>query len=278
MNSRIETLVRQARTLFEQAEENGKAAIATEILPKHPQWGEALSPFLASLPNPSLAVTNALSCAVSLIESPPISAHETELAISRDAEGFSSAFRMLSYLTKLIGAIDIFPYCREEDKASLCEHLALSIQLAGDQLAVLSPNGLWDASLLDTENEIVSLVTEAQNLVAKWIHDRPTFIISAQQRLLHKCNGHSISSYYSARTYSTMTAEIRELHGDVPDEHETAMLRKSSKSLGAESYFQSVALLSSAPESKQMTRLANELLATLTGHDLQKDFNDSKSQ
>lgn len=271
---RIGTLLRQARTQFEQADDVEKVAVAKEILPNPTQWQEAILPFLVSVPSPSLAITNPLSCAILLIESPPTS--DSQQAISRDAEGCSSAWRMFSYVTKLINATAVLSYCNKEDKVSICEKLAMTLQLAGDQIAVSSPSGLWDASISDTESDVVDLVTEAQNLVAKWMREGPDFVKAAQRRLLEMCSGCSVASYYGARTYSAMTVEIIELHGNTSDDGETAMLQQLSKSLGAESFFTASALLTAASDSEQMTRLANELSATLTGHDFQKDVNDCK--
>ena len=183
---------------------------------------------------------------------------------------------MLSYVTKLINATPVFSYCSEEDKISICEKLALTLQLAGDQLSISSSSGLWDASIADTESDAVDLVTEAQNLVAKWMREGLDFVNFVQKRLLEMCNGCSVASYYGARTYSAMTAEIMEFHGNIGDDGETARLRQLSKSLGAKSFFTAAALLTATSDSEHMTRLANELSATLTGHDFQKDVNGCK--
>ncbi|KAL8795676.1 MAG: hypothetical protein Q9195_001914 [Heterodermia aff. obscurata] len=272
-SARIGTLLRQARIQFEQADDIEKAAVAREILPSPTQWQEAILPFLTSVPNPSLAITNPLSCAISLIESPSISG--SQQSFSRDAEGYSSAWRMLSYVTKLISATAVLSYCNKEDKILICEKLALTLQLAGDQLAVSSSSGLWDASISDTESDVVDLVAQAQNLLAKWMREGLDFVNTVQKRLLEMCNGCSVTSYYGARTYSAMTSEIVELHGNTSDSGETARLQQLSKSLVAESFFTASALLTAMSDSEQMTKFVNDLSASLTDLDFQKNVNDS---
>ena len=183
---------------------------------------------------------------------------------------------MLSYVTQLINATAVLSYCTREDKMLICEKLALTLQLAGDQLAVSGSSGLWDTSILDRESDVVDLVTEAQNLIAKWMREGLDFVDTVQKRLLEMCSGCSVASYYGARTYSAMTAEIIELHGNTSDDGETARLQQLSKSLGAENFFTASALLTAASDSEQIRRLANELSATLTGHQFQKDVNGCK--
>lgn len=197
-------------------------------------------------------------------------------SVPRDAAGFSAALRILSYVTKLLNETNILLCCKEEDKSSICEKLTLTLQLAGDQLAVPSPNGLWDISLPNADIEVANIVTETQNLVAEWMHERPEFVNSAQQRLLEMCEGRSVTSYYNARAFSAMSVEMRELHGNVPNETETTILQRPSKSLGVGSLFQISALLTAASDVKRVTRLASEFLATLTGLDLQADFGEGK--
>ena len=183
---------------------------------------------------------------------------------------------MLSYVTKLINETAVLSCCNKEDKISICEKLVLTLQLAGDQLAIPSSHGLWDASISDTESDVIDLVTEAQNLVAMWMREGLDFVNDVQKRLLEMCNGYSVASYYGARTYFALTAEIIELHGNTSDDGETGRLQQLSKSLGAESFFTASALLTAASDSEPMTRLTNELSAALTGHAFQKDVNGCK--
>lgn len=263
---RVAALLGQAQKLFEQAEEHDKAAVTAGILPNWVHWREARSPLLDPVPSPSLAITSPLSCAVSLIKGPPTSTASTRPSVSRDAGGFSSTFRVLCYVTKLLNENGVISYCSQDEKITICENLLLILQVAGDQIAMPSKHGLWDASMVGLEDEVVNLITEAQHLVASWMQERLDFVIPVQQRLLDSCRGRSVLSYYSARAYLTMTAELKELHGNTPDDVEMALMQSLPKSVGADYIFRDIALLASASESKHLTRLANEFLSSLTGH------------
>ena len=273
MTFRVDTLLGQARKLFENAKEKDKGDVIAEILPDSTQWRESLSPVLETMPSASLAITNQLSSAIELIIYPSASGPSTERRVARDVDGFSSAFRVLSYVTSLLSSVEVFPYCTEENKALICKNIALLLQLAGDQIAKPTSNGLWDASAVDSDGDILGLITDAQSLLALWMQDREHFVVMAQKQLLEMCPGRSVLSYYSARAYTTITTELKELHGNPLDETGTT-LAGISKSTRIDDLFKNAALLASAPESSQLTQLTNELLATMTGHNF-SDQDDS---
>ena len=263
---RVRTLLEQAQKLFDHAKENDKGAVIAEILPDSTQWRESLYPVLETIPCISLAITNQLSCAIELIKTRSIPGLSTMRRVARDVDGFSSAFRVLSYVTGLLNAIEVLPYCAEEDKALICKNVALILQLAGDQIAKPTDNGLWDASMVDPDSEVLGIIANAQSLLALWMQDREHFVVTAQKQLLGMCQGRSVLAYYSARAYTTITTELKELHGNLPDGIGTTLMGMSN-STGVDDLFQNAALLASASESIQLTKVTNEFIASLTGHD-----------
>ena len=273
MTFRVETLLGQARKVFEHAKEKDKEAVIAEILPNSTQWRESLSPLLETMPSASLAITNQLSCAIKLIRNPSIPSLSTVQRIARDVDGFSSAFRVLSYVIGLLNVIEVFSYCTEEGKVLMCQNILVILQLAGDQIAKPTSNGLWDVTMVDSDSGILGLIADAQSLMASWMRDREQFVITAQQQLLEMCQGRSVLSYYSARAYTTLTTELKELHGNALEEIGTALMG-ISRSPGVDDLFKNAALLASASESNQLSKLTNELLASLTDHNL-KDQSES---
>ena len=268
-------MLEQAQKLFDHAKENDKGAVIAEILPDSTQWRESLSPVLEIIPCVSLAITNQLSCAIELIKNPSIPGLSTMRRVARDVDGFSSAFRVLSYVTGLLNAVEVLPYCAEEDKALICKNVALILQLAGDQIAKPTDNGLWDASMVDPDSEVLGIIANAQSLLALWMQDREHFVVTAQTQLLEMCQGRSVLSYYSARAYTTITTELKELHGNSPDEIGTTLMGMSN-STGVDDLFQNAALLASASESSQLTKVTNEFIASLTGHDFRNQDENGK--
>lgn len=192
--------------------------------------------------------------------------------ISRDVDGYSSAFRMAQYTTKLIKSTGSFESVAKDVKIVVCKFMAIFLQLAGDDLSVSRSMPLWNVSDPDLESEVVDFVAEAQALLASWLTS--DFINEVQNRLLAEISGSSVASYYSARTYSALTTEIAELQGSPPshecDSDRLKHLRKSPN------LFASAALLTSASDSKELLRLCNGLLADLTGRSLRENIGEGK--
>ena len=203
---------------------------------------------------------------------PSASMPPTSQEISRDLDGYTPAFRMAQYTTKLIKSTKIFDNVAKEVKIAVCKFVAIFLQLASDDLNVSGPFPLCKISDLDQEFEIVDFVGEAQVLLTAWLTS--SFIAEVQSQLLADTSGHSAASYYSARTYTALSTEVSESqgvhvnHGDESDR--LKQLRKSPD------LFTSAALLTSASDSKELLRLCNVVLADLTGRNFSENVEDGK--
>ena len=249
--------------MLEHASPNEERDLITKMLPKASQWITAMRPFISRSPNPSIAITNSLGASLSLIN--PSSPDSIQHLIARDGDGYSSAFRMAIFSTKLIGSTKAFESITNDEQATLCKNIALFLQLAGDNLSISGSMPLWDILDQEQETEVIDLVAETQALLASWLHTESSlssFISVAQQELLNDAKGLKAESYYSGRAYCAMTTEISETHGPSSDKSQVDRLKALRVS---EDIFASAAYLSSAPDSKALQRLCNELLADLTG-------------
>lgn len=212
------------------------------------------------------------------IQSSSTSAGTISSKTSRDAHGFSAALRLAWYTVRLFKMTDILLHATDEEKQTSCRSIALVLHLAADDLSIPGGNSLWDAATPEVEAQIVDLIAEAQGLFASWLQAREDFIPRVQEDLLQGCHGSSTSSYYSARAYSAITSELKELHGESASSDDQDLVQdiRKSKSKGYETLFREIAVLASASESNPLTRLANELVADLTGHDFQKSSEHGK--
>ena len=261
MGNSIDALVDQARKLIKQASPTDLPAVVNDLLPSATQWGDALAPFITRSPNESLAITNPIGGALFLLFRSP---EPSKQKISRDADGYSSAFRMACYATKLILSTDCFSYASKERKVATCKTVATFLQLAGDDLSIKGSPPLWELVDPDLESEVVDSVAEAQALLASWL--TLDFITDVQKQLLSDTAGRSITSYYSARAYLALTIEIAELQGArVPHYPDIGQLKQQGPNV-----FTSAALLASVSDSKEVLKLCNGLLADLTGQQLQE--------
>ena len=261
-------IVGQAQKLIEQIPQEQMPERAPYLFPTAAQWTGAMEPFILRKPNPSIAITNLFSGAVSLITSPsPASAQQL---VARDADGFSSAYRMAKYTVRMLHVTKVFDNLGGDQKAVICGNLALFLQLASDNLSITGSIPLWLAAHSDDESEVIELVAEGQAVLASWLADETAlseFVGIAQRQLLSDADGLLASSYYSGRAYSALIDENREIHQPKIAESDTGRLKAMRKSTDV---FASAASLTSAWESKELQRFSNELLADLTVHDFHK--------
>ena len=272
----IESLVEQALKLFNEAAEDEKATLVSHFLPTAAQWAEALSPLMELRPNLALAITNPLATAIAFVENVPASTDSIEYSIPRDSDGLSSALRLAWFATRLTKVIDILLYYTEDEKITTCGGIALVLQLAADNLSLPNSNSLWDTSRPEFIDEIVNIVGDAQGLLASWLQEKQSFLTSVQEHLLKSCRRSTTDSYYNARAYSAITTEISEVHGRVSLPEHQELVEQVRKSREPDFFYRAMAILTSAPESGQLSRLANELVADLTGHDFNQGHEKGK--
>ena len=231
---------------------------------------------MESRPNLALAITNPLATAIAFVENGPASTDNAEHNVPRDSDGLSSALRLAWFATRLTKGTDILLYYTEDEKITTCGGIALVLQLAADNLSLPSSNSLWDTSRPEFIDEIVNIVGDAQCLLASWLQEKQSFLTSVQEHLLKSSRCSTTDSYYNARAYSAISTEIIELHGRVSLREHQELVEQVRKSRGSDSFFREMAILASAPESNQLTRLANELVADLTGHDFNQGHEKGK--
>ena len=261
----------QARKVLDTSSASDLPATVQELLPDSNEWKIALALFISRIPDPSLAITNAFSGSLSLISS--TSSDSVKHTIDRDGDGSSAALRMAQYTTKLIKSTDIFEKASRERKATACKYMAIFLQLASDNLSITGSMPLWQSADPDVESEIVEFVTEAQGLLGDWLHSRGSstseFLAEVQEQLLDDSYGLTASSYYNGRVFSTLAAEIAELHGPSAHVNDADLIRELRRSNDA---FHAAAYLTSASESEELFRLFNYLLTDLTQHEFRRSL------
>ena len=268
----VDTLVAQAQKLYEEADESHKRSVAVSLLPSVEQWDKALLPFLNQAPNPAIAVTNPLCSVMGLIDnSTSASTDDVSSTILWDADGYSSAIRLALYGTRLARTTDITKNWSQDEMVSLYSKLELIQTITNDHLSISNSNALWDTSRADTETHVHDLVREVQNLCATWDQEKVQTVIIAQQQFLDGCVDRSISSYYNARVCSSISSQLRELHGNMLFNYDD-LVSRTRESRRTDSILYTMAVLTSVERSKEMTKYANELLADLTGFDFYKDI------
>jgi hypothetical protein len=216
----VETLVELAKQL---AKSGSSWDEIKGVLPSTDLWNAALAPFLAAAPKTSLAIANPLGGSVYLVESDKSAPQARRTP--RDADGYSAAYRITQYITRLLKEGDVVPIEKipVDIQGAFIRNIALTIQLADDNLGLAGANGLWVDYNSDTEADAISFISDAQALVtqelkrlqASWSSGGETStLLTWATELLAKVDADtSAQAYYSARTYSSLISDAIEICG-----------------------------------------------------------------
>ncbi|KAF2789223.1 hypothetical protein K505DRAFT_328385 [Melanomma pulvis-pyrius CBS 109.77] len=261
------------------------------IFPNLDDWKAALAPFLDIAPKSSLAITNPLGGAVYLVQQAPL---KPELhAIPRDADGYSAAFRTAQYVTRLFKSDGIFEaqLVPLEIRSTLLLNIALTVQLADDNLGLAGANNLWAAYNTEVEADAVSFISDARAFIlhelkrqgASWSGpDARSSLLAWATDLLSKIDSAlSAKAYYAARAYSGLVSDAIDLCGwnasQTPELQANLKVVRRNKDL-----LRLVGFLNAFKEplsaSQSCERMCNELVADLTGLDIETKAEDGLEQ
>jgi hypothetical protein len=284
----VETLVDLAKQSVKPGAEWNKIS---KVFPTLDDWNAALEPFLNVAPKSSLAITNTLGGAVYLAKSEQSPSKIRTMA--RDADGYSSAYRITQYVTKLfrtphLFSIDVVP---TDLQAAYLHNVAVAIQLADDNLGLAGANGFWSHYDSDVEADAMAFMSDAQpfvaenlkSLAATWSKsEADASLLTWATTLLSEVGAESSSrSYYDSRTYSVLVADAIETSGWKSSY--TPQLQEMLKSMRkSRNVIQILGLLNAFREplaaSKACERMCNEIIADLTGLDVQQKSTEALQQ
>jgi hypothetical protein len=214
----VETLVELAKQLVKPG--NSWEDMAG-VFPSIDEWDAALAPFLDAAPKASLAIVNPLAGAVYLVQQDQ---SKPPTKIARDADGYAAAYRITQYVTRLFKDSHLFPVEKVPSDVRDCflRNIALTVQLADDNLGLAGANGLWAEYNADAEADAISFMADAQLFVNQELKlmkaicgsESSDFLLDWALSLLSKVEPEaSPRSYYSARTYSLLISDALEIYG-----------------------------------------------------------------
>jgi hypothetical protein len=257
------------------------------VFPRLQDWDAALAPFLNAAPKSSLAITNPLGGAVYLVDH---SDAETG-KLPRDADGYSAAYRLTQYVTRLLKSTDVFPInsIPVETRDAYLRNVALTVQLADDNLGLAGSNGLWTEYNSDVESDAMTFISDAQGLVTQelkrltstWSDDSVSPMTWATELLCSVEATTSAKAYYTARAYSLLVADAIEMTGW--RNSQTTGLQDALKSTRkSKAILPLLAHLNAFKEplsaSKSCERMCNELIADLTGLNVEEKSGEGLNQ
>jgi hypothetical protein len=284
----VETLVDLAK---QSVKAGGDWDEIARVFPSIEDWNAALAPFLNAPPKSSLAITNPLGGAVYLVEDSQ--APSTIRTMSRDADGYSAAYRITQYVVRLYKTPDLFSMDKvpSQLRAAYLRNIAVAVQLADDNLGLAGANGLWANYNSDVEAEAMTFMSDAQafvthelkSLVTTWSRDdTDASLLSWATTLLSSIDaGTNSPAYYYARAYTILITDAIEIAGW--KNSQTTQLQETLKTIrSTKNVLQLLALLSAFKEplsyAKSCERMCNEIIANLTGLDVQQKSQEALQQ
>ena len=278
----VETLVDLAK---QSVKTGGDWNEISKVFPSLDDWNAALSPFLNTPPRSSLAITNPLGGAVYLVKStkPPPHIEST----SRDADGYSAAYRITQYVTRLFKNPELFPVDKvpRELQDAYLRNIAVAIQLVDDNLGLAGSNGFWSHYDSYVEVDAMSFISDAQafvsqelkSLAATWGgNNAGASLLTWTENLLSCIEADTTpAAYYKARTHSVLITDAIEIAGwkSAQTSQLQEMLKATRKT---KNVFRILALVNAfgepLSESKACERMCNEIVADLTGLEIEKDW------
>lgn len=272
----VETLVDLAKQQVQGAQDWDTLQ---NIFPRVEDWDHALAPFLGVAPPPSLAITNPLGGALYLVGSDQTVAN---VEISRDVDGYSAAYRITQYVTRLLKEHDQFPVQKipAGTRDLYLRNISLTVQLADDNLGLAGANGLWADYNADVETDAMTFISDAQAFIAQetkrlsstW-SEGDGFMPGAIAFLDQAAEDTSAKAYYKARAHSVLVADAIEAAGW--RNTQTTQLQEALRSIRkTKAVLPIVAFTNAFKEplsaSKSCERMCNEIIADLTGLDIEQ--------
>tara|TARA_R110002003_G_scaffold391_15_gene19527 strand:- start:14357 stop:17701 length:3345 start_codon:yes stop_codon:yes gene_type:complete len=299
-------------TLVDVAKQSVKAGdgwdVLQSVLPSLQDWDSALTPFLEAPPKPALAITNPLGGAVYLVKQHRLPSEiHTEANthssasnqskvhtgnVSRDADGYSAAYRITQYVTRLFKESEMFPVdvIPSSTLDAYLRNIALTVQLADDNLGMAGANGLWSDYNTDVESDAMAFITDAQTFVthqlkrlsSAWTEGSSSSLMVWAEQLLSQIESTvSPKAYYTARTYSILVSDAVDIIGWRNAHTQTLQdtlktVRRSKAILSILTYLN--AFKEPLATTKSCERMCNELVADLTGLDIDQKPEDGLRQ
>jgi hypothetical protein len=228
------------------------------------------------MPNPELSLTNPLGSAISLVQA---LTPEKAFRPSRDFYGFSVAFRMALYTSKLLskGAQKGFP---TYDAIAILRLLILSYSLADDQVALEEENRLWidtvdpevQSQVFDFLDSERIILRDISNEAKSWRDDAPDSSSAVAQtlvkNLIEASAGTSPAAFYAARALNSIVSALAAAHGWKNLGGDEWLSSLDVLKASTPNVFAAVAILSGLQEflatSKLITNLCNRLVSDVT--------------
>ncbi|KAL1963884.1 hypothetical protein VTN77DRAFT_7690 [Rasamsonia byssochlamydoides] len=279
----VDSLVNIAEELLLTAKPEEKHDLANNILPSRQSWKDALEPFLGLPPRPSTAITSPLGGIVYLIDHDlPDSFWQKLESVPRDSNRSSSAFRLASYVTKVLSLPNVMESLGAEERESLFYYFPLAIQLIDDDLSIEGCTGITGLEVSEDREEYTEIVNQGRSIIHSWIHSDARLnsesgnslseeLFTFWERALESLEDTSPESYRVGEAFAKIMSEAETRKSTKTMDSLAGLLKEIRKTNVVRAAATLVVWRHSIMSNPAGTRLCNELVADVTGFNSQKD-------
>lgn len=160
-----------AQDLIQNTEAQDLGSLLADIFPSYDLWEKSTEQFSRLSIRYSTSITSPLGGAVYLVNNDSFMTGRPDLdAIRRDSDGASSAFRLTTYVVKILSSADVLESLHAKQREGLFYHLPLALQLMDDDASIEGSIGLNGPRLREDNDEILETVSEGRSTIRQWIH------------------------------------------------------------------------------------------------------------
>ncbi|KAL1988798.1 hypothetical protein VTN96DRAFT_7682 [Rasamsonia emersonii] len=279
----VDSLVNIAEELFRTAKPEEQHELAKNILPSRQSWKDSLEPFLGLPPRPSTAITSPLGGIVYLIDHNLSDSFWQKLeGVSRDSDRCSSAFRLASYVAKVLSLPNVMESLGAEERETLFYYFPLAIQLIDDDLSIEGCTGITGLEDSEDREEYMEIVNRGRSIISSWIHsdarlnseDRNSIseaLFNFWERSLESLEDTSPESYRVGEAFAKIMSEAETRKSTKSMDSWVELLKEIRKINVVRAAATLLVWRHSIMSNPAGTRLCNELVADVTGINPQKD-------
>lgn len=261
-----------AQDLIQNTEAQDLESLLADIFPSCGLWEKATEQFLGVSIRHSTSITSPLGGAVYLVNNDSSMNGRPDLdATLRDSDGASSAFRLTTYVVKILSSADVLKSLHAKQREGLFYHLPLALQLMDDDASIEGSIGLIGPGLREDRDEILETVSEGRSLIRQWI-DLDTHLdngrsisedlLALWDQKVAELDNTSPESYRIGQAYAKIKSEVDPTNSS---DALTALAREVRKYNPIRAAAELAVWGPALAASSSGTRLCNELIADATG-------------
>ncbi len=257
----IFVLIDLAKDTLRDTPSGGESDLISSVIPSEAQWENALEPHVSSRRPLSLTITSILHGLLFLVRDQTTSLQADDF---RDADEFSLLFRLVLYVTKIVGESNILDRLSPDQLRNLYYYYPLTLQLVNEKLTMESANNIWLNTSHEVTDEAADVLSQGNALIQRWTSNDA--MVKSWMQHIRSITNLTYRSYLQGLTFTDIASRF-------VDEHGPALIMSSFEAELKDTHRSADVVLSASlicscrdqlVNSQQGRKLLNELIAACT--------------